>query len=98
MKCCAVCHYLACQRIYPVKSPFEQRRRKYCSRRCAGLAVGGVWRIPTEAKRAAAKKAAQINRQKAMARLADLSPWQIWRKAWSAGWKSGVRYARRCAA
>lgn len=90
------CENPACRRRKQVRSPYESRTLRFCSQRCAGVITGGVLRLTRERRRELGFQAGARNRAQAMKRLAGLSPIEIWRRGYGAGWKSGVRYVRRC--
>jgi len=93
-----VCANRRCGAVKRVKSRYEQRRRRFCSRRCVGAACGGVQRLTLEQRRAQAMRSKATKQKRAMQRLEQMSKIQIWRTAYSIGWKAGARSARRRAA
>lgn len=95
-------HYMTCQnpkcrRRKAVRAPSQAKRQRFCSKQCAGSVCGGWTKIPREVKVAIGRAAAARNRQRRMRELANESPIQIFRRAYRAGWQSGVRYMKRCA-
>lgn len=85
-----VCQNKACQKLVSVRGRWEQRRKKFCSRHCAGT-VSPVTRLPRSVLVAAALKANEGRRQKAVAKFATLSKSEVARHAYRLGWKKGLR-------
>lgn len=87
-----VCKNPTCRAVVEVRSAYYQKRRKFCSKRCNGIMTGAK-NIPREARSRGGHTSRQIRQAAAMARLAGLSPVEIWRQAYRAGWKTGRRRA-----
>lgn len=90
-----VCSRPACRALKAVPSRWKQRRQKYCSRRCVGLVCVNVSTLTPAQRRASGVKSARVRRAQAMRRLKRLSKIEIYRLAFSTGWKAGARSARR---
>lgn len=87
-----LCTAPGCERIARVRSPYEQRTRRFCSRACASRNT----RFLTLADRLkGAEHSKRTRRAQALAKLAGLSPVEIFRKGYSQGWHAGCRFARR---
>jgi hypothetical protein len=91
-----VCANPACRKVKEVRSPYEQRTIKTCSRRCQAVVFNYAARNMTpEDRRRGAERSKVVRRRAAMRALEGLTPVQIYRKAFSAGWHAGVQSARR---
>jgi hypothetical protein len=90
-----VCARKECGAVKAVPTQFQQRRQKYCSRRCVGIVCGPVTRLTPSQRLAAAKKSKRVRNALAAARLRKLSKLEVYRLAFSVGWKAGARSARR---
>jgi hypothetical protein len=90
-----VCANPRCEAVKRVPSRFQQQRQRFCSRRCAGQICGAVVHLTLEQRRAAALKSKRARQRRALRRLAKLSKVEIYRTAYSVGWKAGARSARR---
>jgi hypothetical protein len=90
-----VCANPACEALKRVPSRSQQQRQRFCSRRCAGQICGAVAHLTREQRRAAALKSKRARQRRALRRLAKLSKVEVYRAAYSVGWKAGARSARR---
>lgn len=83
-----------CRKTFRVRT-CKRGIAKYCSRSCGARAT---WKrknqLTTEIRRKGAIRSAEIRRAQALAKLKDLTPVEIYRKGYAAGWHRGVRYAR----
>lgn len=87
-----LCAARDCERIAHVRSPYEQRTRRFCSRACASRTT----RHLTHADQLKGAEASKVRRRaKALAKLAGLSPVEVFWKGYSQGWHQGARSARR---
>jgi len=92
-----ICENPSCRKRKAVKSPSQARRQRFCSKPCAAAVTGGFVTIPLEVRRARSKLQGQRRRQQRMAELQQWSPIEIYRRAYRAGWKAGIRYMERWA-
>lgn len=90
-----VCANPSCGQVKQVRNRYEQRTVKTCSRRCQGILFGHIQKLTSEQRQVAAARSTVVRRARAMRALAGLSPLEIYRRAFSNGWKAGVRSARR---
>lgn len=87
-----VCSATGCERIARVRSPYEQRMRRFCSRACAGRTTRNL----TPADRLKGAEASKVKRRRmALAKLGGMSLVEVFRKAYSLGWHAGCRSARK---
>ena len=87
-----LCAAPRCEQIRQVRNPFQQRHQRFCSRACASRNT----RCLTPADRLkGAEHSKRTRRALALAKLAGLSPVEVFRKGYSQGWKQGARSARR---
>jgi hypothetical protein len=89
-----VCQNPRCCAVKQIPKLSLQRRQQFCSRRCAGT-ISPVARQSPAVRRALAKKANDTRRSQWIVKLAGLTPGEIYRLAYSVGWKAGVRRERR---
>lgn len=85
------CQRPGCGQIRQVPTKYQQRRQKYCSRRCVGLMRS--FTLAERQRGAAVSKA--VRRAASLVRLEGMSPLDIYRQGFSNGFKSGVRSVRR---
>lgn len=86
-----ICANPSCRAVKAVRSPYEQRTRQYCSRRCVAIMTSTLNR---EAQRRGGIAAAISKRRRRLASLAHLSPIAVFRLGFQTGWKRG-RACRR---
>jgi hypothetical protein len=73
----------------------DPKRGRFCSKRCTALHQARTApHLTTEARRKGAARSAEVRRAAALLELADLTPVEIYRRGYVAGWHRGVRYAR----
>lgn len=87
-----VCANPACQAVKEVRRPSDQRRRKYCSHRCASHMTAGSRRAAcSEACRRVALAYAHRRRLAALERLKGLTPLESYRRGYDCGFESAKR-------
>lgn len=86
--CCA---RRSCGRVFGVRRPVEQRRRKYCSRRCAALVNQNI----TGAGSKGGLQAARVRRRRVLDRLDGLTVLQAFRLGYVRGLESKTRQIRK---
>lgn len=79
-----------CEDVREVKYPSQQKTER--CRRCAARASN---KLTTEARKRGAERSKQIRRERQMARLSQYTPIQIFRMAYTQGWKAGMRCQQR---
>ena len=87
-----VCQNPRCGAVKPVRSPYEQRTVKYCSHSCTSTMTKNLTHA---AQRAGGLQSKKVRAARALARIQGMRPLEIWRAAYSQGWKAGARSARR---
>lgn len=88
-----VCANPTCRAV-KVVTRFDQRRRRFCSRACAGT-CSAITRLTKAQRLAAANASKRVRQAAAMRRVAGLSPLEAYKLAYAVGWKAGVRAERR---
>lgn len=88
-----VCANPKCRAV-KVVTRYDQRRRRFCSRACAGT-CSAITQLTKEQRLAAAHASRVVRQSAAVQRLAGLTPLEAYRLAYSVGWKAGVRAERR---
>lgn len=88
--------YMTCQRpeceaIKQVRTPFEQRTRKYCSQRCNGLANANIRR----AGRKGVDESARRRKRRLLERVQGMTPMDAFRAGYKAGLRSKIHQIRR---
>lgn len=89
------CRNPRCRAVKEVRNAHEQKRRQFCSRRCAGLMKGGVLHLPYPVRLAAARKSQAVRRRQTWALFRGLTKAEVFRRGYSTGWKAGARSVRR---
>lgn len=95
-----LCQRKGCGNYRPVRWPYQQRRIKYCSRRCGALAhglgrSGYEYLLTHEQRMRGVHKSNQVRHARALQRFAALTKAEVYRLAYRNGWCAGVRRERR---
>lgn len=86
-----LCARPGCEGALRVRTPSEQRRHRFCSRRCAALVTQNIRRAqPGKGGRTSGRR----RQQASLARVAGLTPLQAFRLGYVRGLQSKLRQIR----
>jgi hypothetical protein len=86
-----LCQRQGCENVLDVRCPAEQRRRKYCSRRCANLVNRNILRAWRKGVDGSVRK----RQRQVLARVAGLTPLEAFRLGYKRGLYSKLRQVKR---
>lgn len=89
-----VCRRKGCERLSTARSKREQRRRKYCSRRCAAIVNKNIGKTTAARRAEILAKSIHTRKQQVLNRIAGLTPLEAFRLGYKLALKSKAKQLR----